>query len=270
VVATPIFSLGAGAWSDPRRDTVTANAIDVKSSVDGSLVSRVDHRVAATRMYPHRVFRSRGALWQVPAGPLATSINASPAPSGATPTTPELEVEIATATWLAAPEQHVAGKLKFARAVAKVDVRERVTGAVSRGQATAGVRYGAVESGYSTVALVVLFEKIPSRKALRHAGRLAAELLPAHVRVERDDVELVLASEGIAGLPRPALAIVDRSPDGIGVAAALDPGTLHDLLRWTWGVLYRCPCVDGCEACTPADVLTAGPDKVGALKLLGG
>ena len=42
------------------------------------------------------------------------------------------------------------------------------------------------------------------------------------------------------------------------------------ILRWTWGVLNRCSCLQGCEGCTPARVLAEGPDKVGALKLLGG
>jgi len=221
-------------------------------------------------MYPHRVFRSRGALWQVPAGAIAQTITASPAPAGATPTSPELELEIASAEWRDRPEQHTAGKLRFARAVAKVEVRERVTGAITRGQAAASVRYAPAATDYATHALVVLFEKVPSRKALRHAGRLAAELVPAHVRVERDDLELVIAHEGLAGLARPALVFVDRHLDGIGLADALDPSTVHDLLRWTWGVLYRCPCVAGCAQCTPADVLAAGPDKVGALQLLGG
>ena len=273
VVATPVLSLGANAWSDPRRDTVTANAIEVKSSVDGSVVARVDRRTAPTRMYPHRVFRSRGALWQVPAATSTTSgasITASPAPAGETPSAPELEVELAAAEWIARPEQHTSGKLKFARAVAKVSVKERVTGAIARGAAAAGVRYAPVSAEYGTVGLVVLFEKVPSRKALRHAGRLAADLVPAHVRVERDDLELVVAHDGLAGVARPALVFIDRHPDGIGLADALDPNTVHDLLRWTWGVLYRCPCVDGCAGCTPADVLAAGPDKVGALKLLGG
>ena len=71
-------------------------------------------------------------------------------------------------------------------------------------------------------------------------------------------------------MARPSLVFVDRHPDGLGLADALDPATVHDLLRWTWGVLYRCPCVAGCASCTPADVLAAGADKLGALKLLGG
>jgi len=221
-------------------------------------------------MYPHRVFRSRGALWQVPANASGASIIVAPAPAGEPLSSPELEVELGAAEWAERPEQHVAGKLTFARGIVKVSVKERVTGAVARGAATAGVRYAAVSSEYSTAALVVLFESVSSRKALRHAGRLAVDLVPAHLRVERDDLELVIAHDGLANVSRPALVFVDRHPDGIGLADALDTTTVHDLLRWTWGVLYRCPCVDGCKACTPADVLAAGPDKVGALKLLGG
>lgn len=270
VVASPVLTLGAGAWTDPRRDMITANAVEVRSSIDASVIARIDRRVAATRMYPHRVFRARGTLWQVPAGAPGATLTVSPAAAGAAPTGPELDVELTDASWQARPEQHSVGKLRFARAVATVVVHERVTGAIARGQAAAQVRYAPATATYPTEAVVVLFEHAPSRKALRHAGRLAADLAPAHVRVERDDLEIVIAADGLAGLARPALVIIDRHVGGIGLAGALDPGTVHDLLRWTWGVLFRCPCVEGCPQCTPRDVLAAGPDKVGALKLLGG
>jgi hypothetical protein len=268
VVASPVLAIGASAWTDPRRDTVTANALEVKSSIDGSVVARVDRRTAPTRMYPHRVFRARGALWQVPASVAGSAITAGPTTE--MPTSPELEVTLGTATWTTRPEQHTAGSLAFARAVATLAIDERVTGAIARGAAAASVHYAPVSAEYTTSAVVVMFEAVPSRKALRHAGRLAVELVPALVRVERDDVELVLAHEGLGGVTRPSLVFVDRHPDGLGLADALDPATVHDLLRWTWGVLYRCPCVEGCASCTPADVLAAGADKLGALKLLGG
>ena len=268
VVASPVVAIGASAWTDPRRDTVTANALEVKSSIDGSVVARVDRRTAPTRMYPHRVFRARGALWQVPATVTGAAITAGPATE--LPTSPELEVTLGIAAWTTRPEQHTAGSLTFARAVATLGIEERVTGAIARGAAAASVHYAPVAAEYATSAVVVMFEAVPSRKALRHAGRLAAELVPALVRVERDDVELVLAHDGLGGVARPSLVFVDRHPDGLGLADALDPATVHDLLRWTWGVLYRCPCVEGCASCTPADVLAAGADKLGALKLLGG
>lgn len=275
VVTSPVLAVGASAWTDPRRDTVTANAVDVKSSIDGSVVARVDRRTAATRMYPHRVFRARGVLWQIPAA--ANDLRApsgsgaiTASPSTEPSTSPELEVTLGTATWTTRPEQHTAGKVMFARAVATLAIAERVTGAIAHGAATASVRYAPVTADYTTSAVVLMFETVTSQAALRHAGRLAAELVPALVRVERDDLELVLAPDGLGGVARPALVFVDRHPDGLGLADALGPATVHDLLRWTWGVLYRCPCVAGCASCTPADVLAAGADKLGALKLLGG
>ena len=41
-------------------------------------------------------------------------------------------------------------------------------------------------------------------------------------------------------------------------------------LRWAWGVLYSCPCMNGCEQCTPPEVLKRGADKQGVLKLVAG
>lgn len=86
----------------------------------------------------------------------------------------------------------------------------------------------------------------------------------------RASISVVIAPDGIGGVARPALVIVDRHVGGIGLAEALDAATIQHLLRWTWGVLFRCACVEGCATCTPPEVLAAGPDKVGALKLLGG
>jgi len=262
----------AAAWPDPRRETVTANVVEVRSA-HGAVLRRVDRRMAPTRFHPHRVFRARGQLYQVGGEAMAAGahqITVGPAPSGAIPTDPDLTVELVQATWLTKPEQHRLGKVTFARGTAAVDVREQVAGAIPRGAAKSSVKFPAVTAEYPTQAAVVLFGAIPSRPALRHAARLAAELLPAHLLVEPEDVDLVLYPDGFGGVQRPALALVDRHVGGIGVADALDPRTIHELLRWTWGVLYGCPCMKGCDTCTPPDVLAAGPDKVGALKLLGG
>ncbi len=263
---------GGAAWPDPRRETITANVVEVRST-HGAVLRRVDRRVAATRFHPNRVFRARGMLYQVGGealAPGAPQLTVSPAPSGASPTVPDLAVELTQSTWLTKPEQHRLGKVTFARGTAAVDVHEKVRGAMPRGAAAATVRFPTVSAEYPTQAAVLLFGSVPSRPALRHAARLAAELIPAHLLVEPEDVELVIYPDGFGGVQRPALAFVDRHVGGIGVAEALDPRTLHELMRWTWGVLYGCPCMKGCEACTPADVLAAGPDKVGALKLLGG
>ena len=249
--------------------------LEVKDPLTAAVLRRIDRRVAATRFYPHRIFRARGALVQVAGQPLAanaTQLLVTPAPAAAVPTDPDLSIEVTKTVWQARPQQHTLGKLTFARGVAQLDVRESVSGAIPRGQAAPSARFAPVWGQYATTAAVIMFSHAPSPKALRHAGRLAADLLPAHLLIEREDVEVLAFPDGLpfGQVNRPTLAFVDRHVGGIGVAEALDPRTMHNLLRWTWGVLNHCPCIEGCERCSPASVLAAGPDKIGAIQLLTG
>jgi hypothetical protein len=257
-------------WPDPRRETITANVIDVLNT-HGALLRRIDQRVAATRYYPHRVFRAGGALYQVPSESLesgARSLRVASAVAGAVPTDPELTTAIDSAEWVGTPKQHQVGGMSFARGVAKVVVTESVGGAIRRGADTAAVRFPAVTASYSTLAVVVMFSKAPA-KALYHAGRSAGQVLPAHLLVDHEDVDVVALPGGLAGVNRPSLVFVDRHVGGIGVADALDAPTLHGVLFWSRNVLSKCSCLRGCDECTPAEVLAAGPDKVQAIKLLG-
>ena len=257
-------------WPDPRRETITANVIDIRNT-HGALLRRVDQRVSATRYYPHRVFRADGALYQVPSEPLAggaRGMQVRPASPGAVPTDPELITEITAAQWLGSPKQHQVGAMTFARGVAQIEVTERVSGAIGRGTDNATVRFPPVIARYSTLGVVVMFHKA-TPKALYHAGRIACRVLPAHLLIDHEDVDVVSMSTGIASVKRPCLVFVDRHVGGIGVADALDPPTLHDLLLWSRNVLSKCSCLHGCQDCTPSEVLAAGPDKVQAIKLLG-
>ncbi len=273
IVRSAILTRAAMPWPDERRETVTQNIVEVSRHNDGVLLHHVDRRVAATRFYPYRVFQSRGALYQVRQATPQTAnsrILVSPAAVGAVPTLPVLSIELAHHRWLGEIERHHFDKLSFARGVSALAVKESVTGALPRGSATASVRYAAVTAEYDSVAAVIAFERVPSTAALHHVGRLIDLILPAHLLAEPDDIEVLACAEGIGELQRPALAFVDRNLEGIGVAAALDASTVHDLLRWAWGVLYSCRCMNGCPECTPPDVLQTGSDKQGALKLLGG
>lgn len=258
---------------DLRRETITASFIEVKSSRSGEILARVDRRAAPTRFYPHRVFRAGDALYQVGGDPIATNASnliVKPAPASASATLPALELEIVETTWRGSPKQVQMGKLKFARGVADVKLRESVTGAIPRDKGTASVKYPPVTVEYPSRAVVILFADKPSAKALRYAGAMSARLVSAHLLVEPEDVDAVAYPAGFGNVARPALVFVDRHLGGVGVADALDAATVHNLFRWTWGILYRCPCMNGCDKCTPPDVLAAGTDKVGALKLLGG
>ena len=109
----------------------------------------------------------------------------------------------------------------------------------------------------------------PGPRARYHLARVLDALLPAHVRAAQEDVEVQALAEGLGGLARPALVFVDRHVGGMGVAEAIDAEAVHDLLRWERGVLFHCPCMDGCANCTSPEMLAVGADKQGVLQLLG-
>lgn len=273
IVRSRILTGPGAPWPDERRETVTQNVVAVRSQQDGALLRRVDRRVVQTRFYPHRVFLARGALYQVGEGtlaPTADQVAVTTAPVGAAVTQPLLRIELTHRSWLGELERHRTDQMSFARGIAAVAVEEAVAGILPRGESKATVHYAPVRSRYESVAAVVFFERVPSAVALWHVARLIDLILPSQLLAEPEDIEVLALPEGHGGIHRPALVFADRNVGGIGVAEALEKRTLHDLLRWTRGVLYSCPCMQGCPGCTPPEVLTKGPDKQGALKLLGG
>lgn len=263
---------GATVLSEQRRQTITPNVLGIQSRHDGVLMGRIDRRMAPTRYYPHRVFAHKGQLYQVLNAVMAnaTSIQVSPAPASGRPTLPLLELRVESTGYQGTIERHHFGSLTFARAVAGVTVEEVVTGVLLRGAAEPSVRYPAVEARYESLAVVILFEKVPSRATLFHLARVVDMLMQAHLVVEDEDVEVLALVDGLGEVTRPSLVMVDRHLGGLGLAGAVDAATVHNLLRWAWGVLYSCPCMNGCEQCTPSVVLKRGADKQGVLKLLGG
>lgn len=262
----------ATVLSEQRRQTITPNVLSIQSRHDGVLMGRIDRRMAPTRYYPHRVFAHKGQLYQVldAVTANATSIQVSPAPAKAQPTLPLLELRVESTGYQGTIERHHFGSLTFARAVAGVTVEEVVTGVLLRGAAEAFVRYPAVEARYESLAVVILFEKVPSRATLFHLARVVDMLMQAHLVVEDEDVEVLALIDGLGEITRPSLVMVDRHLGGLGLAGAVDAAMAHNLLRWAWGVLHSCPCMNGCEQCTPSVVLKRGADKQGVLKLLGG
>ena len=260
---------GARATAE-RRETVTQNVVEVRGQHNGELLRQVDQRVAQTRFYPHRVFHARGSVYRVGESSAGSAISVSLAEKGAVPTIPELSFQIKFGAWLGEIETHQLAQVTLARGVASVTVQEAVTGAIPRGSAAPSVRYAPVKAEYESVAAVLMFERVPSPAALEHVGRVIDLVLPAHLATDDEDIEVRAYPTGFAGITRPALVFIDRQVGGIGVAEALDARTVNDLLRWTWGVLHSCACMNGCKECTPPEVLARGPDKQGALQLLGG
>ncbi|MSP17134.1 MAG: DUF1998 domain-containing protein, partial [Myxococcales bacterium] len=261
------------AWPDARRETVTRNILEIRSRTTGEVLRRVDRRVAATRFYPHRVFRAKGLLHQLDGGGIAKGADhllAAPADARAAPTAPDLRIETACRRWVGEVERHLSDNLAFQRGVAEITVREAVAGAMPHGHAVATVQYPAVQAEYETVAAVIFLVGPASAASIHHVARLADLLLTSHLIAQPEDVEVIGYAEGFGGTRSPALVFVDRNIGGMGVAEALDHHAVRDLLRWAWGVLYSCACARGCAKCTPPEVLLAGPDKEGALRLLSG
>ena len=236
------------------------------------LLGRVDRRLAPTRYYPHRIFAHHGQLFAVLSAVTqsTTAIQVGPAPVGSQPTLPLLALHVESTGYHGTIERHHFGPLTFARAVAGITVTEAVTGVLLRGAAEPSVRYPAVEARYDSLAVVILFERVPRAAALFHLARVVDLILQAHLVIEDEDVEVLALEGGLGEVTRPSLVLVDRHLGGLGLAAAVDAAMAHNLLRWAWGVLYSCPCMNGCEQCTPKVVLQRGADKQGVLKLLGG
>lgn len=267
---TRILVRPGNRWPDERRETVTPEAVEVRNRSDGALLRRVDAAVARTRYYPHRVFTVGSSVYRVGSAVTGPTILASPAEAGAIPTRPVFRFALDFQGWRGEIERHQLGRIAVGRAVAAVTVREEVSGAIPLGSAVPSVRYAPVEARYDSVAAAVLFERAPSPAALAHVGRVLDLVLPSQLAADDEDIEVLAFAGGFGTIQRPALVFVDRNVGGVGVAEALDARTVHELLRWSRGVLHSCPCMNGCPECTPPDVLASGPDKQGALKLLGG
>lgn len=272
IVRSPKLHRSGAALSPERLQTVTQNVLDVRREHDRALLFRTDRRLAKTRFYPHRVFAHEGKLYEVLAGALGndTTVFCALLRTNAVPTMPLLDLRAVPSELRSSVDRHQFGKLTFARAVASVTVEETVSGSIPRGESEPKVRYPAVESRYPSHAVLVLFESVPSHAALRQLACGLDWILPAHVVHEDEDAHVLACPEGFSGLSRPALLFVDRHLGGLGLADALTAEAIYKLLRWTWGVLYRCPCMNGCAQCVPAIALAQGADKQGVLKLLGG
>jgi len=108
----------------------------------------------------------------------------------------------------------------------------------------------------------------PPGPGLGHWAGVVSSLLPSHLAVGIEDCEVTVVGRGLVDGTGFGIAIVDRHVGGLGIAEALDDGTVIDLLRWVRAVLYACPCDVGCARCTPESVLRAGPDKAAVLAML--
>jgi hypothetical protein len=112
----------------------------------------------------------------------------------------------------------------------------------------------AIERKFATQALILRFPEDREPVALASLAQALRDLLPVHLGVEEDALEVVpLTGELVQGRAAFGLAIVDLYPGGIGLVDAIadDNPFLLKLLEWARDWLANCPCKSdqGCARC---------------------
>lgn len=135
-----------------------------------------------------------------------------------------------------------------------------------------------VSQTFDTRALVLGLPKRVDPIALASLAQALRHLLPVHLGVEEDAVEVVpLQGDALGGLAAFGLALVDLYPGGIGLVDEIgdDGPFLLQLLAWARDWLAACPCQSdqGCDRCLRSPAALAAnwdqpPQRGAALELL--
>ena len=279
-------------------DTVGTSLVEVRDpsaghDVDGGVRMRVDPERLTIQAYPHRVFQHRGRRYRIRAW--------------------ESLDEVVNSRWLACDRDDVlshtwrlrnillfgiapsqapvgigrSGKL-LSRFAADVHYEEWVQGVLrwspdlTTRRATRPVTQRLarpVSQSFATRALILRFPDAEEPVALASLAQALRHVLPVHLGVEEDALEVVpLDGDLLGGIATFGLAIVDLYPGGIGLVDEVgdDSPFLLQLLHWTRDWLVACPCRSdqGCERClrSPAALAVNSdqpPLRSAALSLLG-
>ncbi|MBV9494084.1 MAG: DUF1998 domain-containing protein, partial [Acidobacteria bacterium] len=135
-----------------------------------------------------------------------------------------------------------------------------------------------IQQGFDTRALVLRLSEEEKQLALLSLAQALSHLLPVHLGVEEDALEVVsLTGEIVQGRPAFGLAIVDLYPGGIGLVEAIgdDNAFLLQLLQWAKEWLQNCACnsPQGCPQCLRSPAALAAnidlpPVRSAAIELL--
>ena len=241
------------------RMTVTKMATAIIDGTSGEEIDRVDHRTVRTHYYPYKIFSRAGRRYRVPPGgglgkPAELVVEAVDAVHD--PTSPVVSFEINRLETLEGPHRQQQGSFAVRARTDEVMLTEVVSGATSR---TGTIEFEPVSSEYKTHIRVVYLEHLYGHAnieaSLLHLARVLDDVLLTHLRIRDEYLEVEPAPSGYGGEPIPALLFIDRHVGGIGVADALGLETLFDLFRWTSVLMKSCPCNDGCDRCSPPEVL---------------
>ncbi len=133
---------------------------------------------------------------------------------------------------------------------------------------------------FPTRGFVLGFDEPQEANALISLSQALRHVLPVHIGVEEDALEIVPVEMYTETMDIYGIVIVDLYPEGIGLVDELrnNRGFILSLLEWTKEWLENCPCQsdDGCEKClrTVSAMAAVGDDKhqlpkrINALKIL--
>lgn len=271
VVRSPIIRPPSGqSWEDPHRTTVTPRAVAVVDDRSGHVLAHVDERLAATRYFPKRVFAVGHRLYRVPLHALDTKrsqIRVEHASSTDRLNKPLMRFGLEVRRLLVDRVTRREGALVLSTVTVEALVHEEVLAAWVPGR-NLEERFDPVEASYDTEVRLVFPDRAEEGPGLFHLAATLDDLLGIHLQLADEDAEVVPVSAGFVPGYGPGLAFVDRHVGGMGLARALDAGTIVHLLRWARALLFECGCMEGCGLCTPERVLRARPAKQQVLRML--
>lgn len=257
--------------------TITLDVIQIVDAQSGRFLGSVDRRLAPTRYYPQRVFEHQGQRYQVPANAWASPEGSAlrrllvqAAGENAPSNQPELEIRISSPKILGAPVTSTRNARTLALLQAEVTVHEQVQRAWVDNSQQDGLHFSPVQAEYPSRIALLYFPHPSHPSTLHHLARLIDAVLLGHLQAAPEDVEVIAVEAGFADFGNPGIAFVDRHLGGLGVAEALEPAVIHELIVWSRSLIYSCHCLEGCDHCSPHDLPTHLRDKQGVLRLLDG
>ncbi|MCB9667946.1 MAG: hypothetical protein H6736_02190 [Alphaproteobacteria bacterium] len=263
---------GSATSARPRTHTVTSDTVEVVEDRTGEVLAEVDARTASTRFYPKRVFSVGDRQFVVPmhafdSGRRKLRVELASERDRVTRPVMSFELEVRRVTVERVTRRH--GTFQMHTTSAECLVTERVHAAWVPGR-DQEERFDVVESAFDSEVRFVFPEKATKGLGLFHLAAVVEALLPVFLRCSPHDAAVIPVRAGFVPGMGAGIAVVDRFIGGMGFASALDDTSVHELLVWSRAMLFECGCMDGCEKCTPPQVLRVGAAKQEVLAFLDG
>lgn len=255
---------------EPGDEALTSHHVEVIDGRTGEVLTRVDSLLAATRYHPKRVFGLGSRRYRVPLHALDAKrgrVLVEAADPRDAPTLPLLRFALEARRTVVERVSRRQGGIEVTTLTVDAVITEEVYGAWVPGQDQRET-FEPVRARYDSEVRLILPERAEPGPGLGHLAGLVRALLPAHLRLDADDFEVIAVGRGLRPGLGAGIAVIDRHVGGLGIARTLDDGTVIEVLRWARAVLYACSCEQGCVDCTPESVLRARPDKQAVLRML--